>query len=121
MSNVIDGIKLIKHNMGGVNEPDDLTYPFVLDANFRHPEFMEVASAFLYPGGEIIKVRGKTREALDELIELSAQVDEMLSVADRLPAIAKTVSREAVLAADRASKNLYEVALVASARRPENP
>ena len=53
--------------------------------------------------------------------ELSAQVDEMLSVADRLPAIAKTVSREAVLAADRASKNLYEVALVASARRPENP
>lgn len=69
MSNVIDGIKLIKHNMGGVNEPDDLTYPFVLDANFRHPEFMVVASAFLYPGGEIIKVRGKTREALDELIE----------------------------------------------------
>lgn len=64
---VIEGIKLIKHNMGGVNRADDPSYPFRLDAIFRVPGFMEVAASFIY-GREEIVVRGMTAEKLEEFI-----------------------------------------------------
>lgn len=65
----IEGIKLIQHNMGGVNNPDDPAYgQFRLDASFRVPSFMEVAATFIY-GREVIVVRGKTREALEAFVK----------------------------------------------------
>lgn len=62
----ITQIKLISHNMGGVNLPDDPEFgPFRLDATFRVPEFMQVAAAMIY-GSESVSIRGKTKEALEE-------------------------------------------------------
>lgn len=66
---VIEGIKLIKHNMGGVNNPDDPAYgPWRLDLVCRVPGFMEVAASFIY-GREEVVVRGKTKEALEQFVE----------------------------------------------------
>lgn len=70
MSQVIEGIKLIKHNGGGVNLPDDPSLPWRLDAHFRAPEFMQVAFVMLY-GNETICVRGKTKEALEQFVEVN--------------------------------------------------
>ena len=65
----IEGIKLIRHNMAGVNRPDDPAYgPFLLTAIFRVPSFMEVAATFIY-GREEIVLRGKTQEALEEFVD----------------------------------------------------
>ena len=65
---IIEGVKLIRHNMGGVNNPDDPSFgPFRMDMVCRVPEFMSVAASFIY-GREEVVVRGKTREALEELI-----------------------------------------------------
>lgn len=67
---VIAGIKLIRHNMGGVDLPDDPSYPFVLDMRLSTGGmFMEVAAAFMYPDGEEVKIRGMTREALLEFVK----------------------------------------------------
>ncbi len=66
---VIPGTKLIRHNTGGVNKPDDPTMPFKLEASFRPPEFMQVAFVGLCGSSEEIVVRGETREALDEFVE----------------------------------------------------
>jgi hypothetical protein len=60
----IEDIKLIRHNIAGIDDPDDPSYPFKLEASFRPPEFMEVAHLLLH-GNEVIVVRGKTREALE--------------------------------------------------------
>lgn len=69
---IIEGIKLIKHNMGGVNEADDPTYgPWRLKAVFRVPSFMGVAANFIY-GCEEIVVRGKTKEALEYFAEMNS-------------------------------------------------
>ncbi len=62
---VIAGIKLIRHNMAGVNLPDEPEFPFKLTLILQVPQFMEVAAAFLY-GNETVVVIGKTREALEE-------------------------------------------------------
>ena len=67
---IIEGIKLIKHNMGGVSVPDDPSYPWRLNAVFRVPSFMDVAASFIYGREEII-VRGKTREALVQFATLN--------------------------------------------------
>lgn len=67
----IDGVKLIYHNAGGVNEPDDTSYPFRLEANFSPPEFMNVAFILMRGGSEKIVVRGKTREALEKFVDLN--------------------------------------------------
>ena len=66
MSDVIEGLKLIKHNASGVNEPDDPSYPFKLMVSLRPPEFMTMAFICMYGGTEEIIVRGMTREALQE-------------------------------------------------------
>ncbi len=69
MSDIIEGIKLIRHNAGGVNEPDDPSYPFLLQASFSPPEFMMMAFIGIHRGGEEILVRGMTEEALEEFVE----------------------------------------------------
>ena len=69
MSEIIKGIKLIRHNAGGVNELDDPSYPFLLRATFSPPEFMSVAFILMHRGGEEILVRGMTREALEEFAD----------------------------------------------------
>jgi hypothetical protein len=71
MSDVIEGLKLIYHNAGGVNIPDDPSYPWKLEANFRPPEFMNVAFVLMHGGSEEIVVRGMTKEALEKFIEVN--------------------------------------------------
>lgn len=71
MSDEIEGIKLITHNSRGVNEPEDSSYPWRMEANFRPPELMKVAFIGLYGATEKIVVQGKTREALEEFIALN--------------------------------------------------
>lgn len=66
---IIDGLKLIKHNMGHINNPDDPSFgPWRLDISLSPPEFMQVAAMLIY-GNEDVVVRGKTQEDLMELIE----------------------------------------------------
>ena len=67
----IPGLKMIRHNAGAVNLPDDPTLPFKLEANFRPPEFMVVAFVGLYGGSEEIVVRAMTKEALDKFVEVN--------------------------------------------------
>lgn len=67
----IEGIKLIQHNANGINDLDDPSYPYKLEAHFRPPEFMIFAFVSLYGGSEIIVVRGKTKEALEQFIKLN--------------------------------------------------
>jgi len=71
MSKVIDGIKLITHNMAGIHNPDDPSYPWRLDVRLRHAEFLEVAAVMKDPKGEIVCVRGKSRESLEEFAALN--------------------------------------------------
>jgi hypothetical protein len=66
----IEGVKLIRQT-GVVNEPDDPSYPYRLDVNLRPPEFMEFAFVMLHGGSEVICVRGMTREALEQFVELN--------------------------------------------------
>lgn len=66
---IIPGIKLIRHNAGGVNLPDDPSLPFKLEGLFRPPEFMVMAFIGLCGGREEFVVRGMTKEALDEFVE----------------------------------------------------
>lgn len=70
MSN-IPGIKLIHHNASGVNLPDDPSYPWRLDASFSPPEFMNFTFVCMFGGSETICVRGMTKEALEEFVELN--------------------------------------------------
>ena len=72
VSGIIDwirGIKLIRHNAGNVNLPDDPSYPFKLEVNLAPPDFLTFHFIALYGGSEEIVVRGKTKEALDEFID----------------------------------------------------
>jgi len=71
MAEVIKGIKLIRHNANGVNEPDDPTFTWRLDASFRPPEFMNIAFMFLCGGTEEICVRGKTKKALEKFADMN--------------------------------------------------
>ena len=68
MADVIKGLKLI-YQTGGTNIEDDPSMPYRLDANFRPPEFMQVAFVLMHGGSEEIVVRSETREALDEFIK----------------------------------------------------
>ena len=62
-------LKLIYHNAGGINNPDDESFPFKLEANFRPPQFMIVAFVGLYGGSEEFTVRGMTKEVLEKFID----------------------------------------------------
>lgn len=65
----IEGLKLIRLNSSGVNEPDDPSYPYKLEVNLRPPELMQVTFVMLYGGSEVMVVRGMTREAVEQFVE----------------------------------------------------
>lgn len=71
MSDIIPGLKII-YQTGDVNLPDDTSMPYRLDANFRPPEFMQVAFVFMHGGSEEIVVRSETRQALDQFIKTNS-------------------------------------------------
>jgi hypothetical protein len=66
---IVEGLKLIRHNSSRIDNSDDPSYPYKLVANLRPPELMQVAFVMLYGGSEEMIVRGKTREAIDQFIE----------------------------------------------------
>lgn len=66
---IADGIKLIKHNAGRVDEPDDPSLPYKLEINCRPPEFLTVTFVSLYGGSEELVVRGETLEAINTFVE----------------------------------------------------
>lgn len=61
-------VKLIKHT-GGVNDPDDPSYPWLLEVELSPPELMIITYIAMYGGREEIVVRGKTRKALEKFVE----------------------------------------------------
>jgi hypothetical protein len=71
MAEPIEGIKLIYHNSANINLPDDPSFPWRLDANFRPPEFMQFAFIGIHGGSEEIAVLGKTRDALEQFVKLN--------------------------------------------------
>jgi hypothetical protein len=64
-------LKLIKHNVAGVNQPDDPSFPYKLEINCSPPEFMIVTFVSLHGGSEEVVVRSKTRESLDKFVEVN--------------------------------------------------
>ena len=64
----IPGLKVIRFTTGRVNEPDDPSLPYKLEAAFRPPEFMQVTFVLMYGGIEEIVVRSETLEGLVELV-----------------------------------------------------
>ena len=71
MTDIIEGLKLIKLNSIRIDEPDDPSYPYKLEANLSPPELMQVAFVMLHGGSEEMVVRAMTREALDQFIEVN--------------------------------------------------
>jgi hypothetical protein len=70
-SDIIEGLKLIKLNSCSINESDDPSYPYKLEANFSPPELMQVAFVMLHGGSEVMIVRAMTREAIDQFIDVN--------------------------------------------------
>ena len=69
MPDIIPGLKVIRHNVREINLPDEPSFPFKLEANFRPPEFMKLAFILMYGGSEEIFVRSMTKESLNEFVE----------------------------------------------------
>jgi hypothetical protein len=67
--NPIKGIKLIKLNSQGIDNPPDPSYPFTMKAILRPPEFMTMAFIGLVGGYEELIVQGKTKEAIHQFIK----------------------------------------------------
>ena len=61
--------KLIRHNTGRVDLPDDPSYPFKLEVSLDPPKLMEDEFVKFFGGSEEIVLRGMTKEALDKLVE----------------------------------------------------
>ena len=69
---VIEGVQVVYAPTRGIRRlDDDTSYPYKLYLNLRPPSLMEVTFAFIYGGSEEFLFRGKTREALEELIEVN--------------------------------------------------
>lgn len=63
-----DNIKLITITSARVNNEDDPSYPYKLEANLGPPELMTVTFVMLCGGTDKIVVRAKTKEAIEEFI-----------------------------------------------------
>ena len=70
MSKVIEGLKVI-YQTGGVNLPDDQTFPYRFYMNLRPPGMMEFAFVMMYGGSEEIVVKAMTKEAIIEFIDMN--------------------------------------------------
>lgn len=66
--NMILGVKVIEHNVAGISLPDDLSYPFKLEARLRAPEFMMMTFIAMHGGIERITARGRTKQALERFV-----------------------------------------------------
>jgi hypothetical protein len=69
MESEIAGLKLIRLNSIGVEEPDDPSYPYKLVVNLRPPELLLVTFVMMHGGSEELVVRSMTREAIDQFVE----------------------------------------------------
>lgn len=56
-------LKLISHNMGRINNPDDSTLPFKMEMECSTPSLCAIA-LFIFVGSEKLVVRGKTQDAI---------------------------------------------------------
>lgn len=62
--------KIIHHNAGRIDLPDDPDFgPWKFEATLAPPGFMTMAFVCAFGGTETLVVRGKTKEALEEVIE----------------------------------------------------
>lgn len=68
-NSVIPGLKVILHNASRVNNPDDPSLPYKLEASFRPPEFMQMTFILLVGSQEQIVIRSETREAMMQFVE----------------------------------------------------
>jgi hypothetical protein len=71
-SDEIQGLKLVWYTGGRERVPEApiaQDYPYKLEVNFSPPELMTVAFVMLHGGSEELVVRGKTREALEQLVK----------------------------------------------------
>lgn len=59
------GVKLIRHNAGGISRDDDPSLPYRLELIMRAPEFMIVAFVCLVGGTEDVVARANTVEELE--------------------------------------------------------
>lgn len=59
-------VKVIYHNMDGIDEPDDPTMPYVLRAKLRPPEFLFVAALLMY-GNEECTIIGDSEAELQQV------------------------------------------------------
>lgn len=66
----VPGVKIIKLNSSGIDEPDDPELPWKLEMTFRPSDFMIVAFVLLHGPTEDLVVKGNTREDLVRFIEL---------------------------------------------------
>ena len=62
-------VKLIRHNAGKINLPDDPTLPFKLEVVLTAPEFMRVAFVMLHGGSEVAVIRATTLAELEGVIK----------------------------------------------------
>ena len=60
--------KIIGHNGGNTDLPDDPKFPFRLEVSLSPPEFMQFAFICLYGGSEDLTVIGKSERALRRFV-----------------------------------------------------
>jgi hypothetical protein len=66
------GVKLIYHNHGGINLPDDKSMPYKLEATYRRINFMPITLMGMgIVGPEKIIIRGNTFMALKRIMRMN--------------------------------------------------
>ena len=66
----LPGIKIIRLNTSGINDPDEPDFPWKLEASFTPSEFLLMATMTIYDGSEEMVVKGRSREDLIEFLKL---------------------------------------------------
>lgn len=59
-----DDVKVIYSNVHRIDNPDDPSLPYKLEAAFSHGDFMRVTAVLLYGGSQRFVLRGRTEAAL---------------------------------------------------------
>lgn len=68
MSAVPETYKVIRHNAGRIENEDDPTFPYKVEANLRPPELMSFTFVCLHGGSEEIIARAMTLDAANEFL-----------------------------------------------------
>ena len=66
---MIEGIKVIKHNVARIDRADDTSYPIRLEVHLTPPDFMIVAFLALHGGSEHIIIRAMTLATMESAIK----------------------------------------------------